>query len=54
MPSSANWIRRGLVLVLLAAFATAVARALEPGTGDDGMLPAIGGDTWPPVPVKDG
>ena len=53
MRSAAKSIRRGLILALLAAVATAVARALGPGPGDDGMLPAIGGDTWPPVPVKD-
>jgi len=52
MRRSAKWIRRGLILALLAAVATAVTRALGSGPGDDDMLPAIGGDTWPPVPVK--
>ena len=53
MRSTTPWIRRGLVLALLAALAVAVARVLAPEPGDDGVLPAIGGDTWPPVPVKD-
>ena len=53
MRSAAKWIRRGLILALLAAVATVVTRALGTGPGDDGMFPAIGGDTWPPVPVKD-
>ena len=53
MRSTTPWIRRGLVLALLAALVVAVARALAPGHGDGGVLPAIGGDTWPPVPVKD-
>ena len=53
MRNAPKWIRRGFVLALLAAFATAVVRALGPGPGRDAIVPAIGGDTWPPVPVKD-
>ncbi|HEY5109724.1 MAG TPA: hypothetical protein VII96_08980 [Acidimicrobiales bacterium] len=53
MRSAPSWIRRGLLVALLAAVAVVVARALGSGGADGGLLPAIGGDTWPPVPVKD-
>ena len=47
-------IRRVLVLVLLLAVAALVGRKLAgPGTATGSFVPAIGGDTWPPVPVKD-
>ena len=47
------WIRRGLLIALLAAIGLAVARALGPDGPEGGLVPTIGGDTWPPVPVKD-
>jgi len=39
----------GLLLAALAAVLVGVARRRDPGE----LLPVIGGDTWPPVPVKD-
>lgn len=52
MPS--RWIRRILVLALLLAVGTWVTRRLTaPGGPADACIPPIGGDTWPPVPVKD-
>ena len=53
MRSTLSWIRRGLIVALLAAGVLVIARALGPSGSDDGLVPAIGGDTWPPVPVKD-
>ena len=53
MRSAPFWIRRGLIVVLLAVGAVVIARALGVSGSDDGLVPAIGGDTWPPVPVKD-
>jgi len=53
MRSTHAWIRRGLLVTLLAAGVLVVVRALgDPAS--DGLVPAIGGDTWPPVPVKSG
>jgi hypothetical protein len=47
-------VRRGLLLVLvLAVVALVVARLRDPVGRHTGVLPSIGGDTWPPVPVKD-
>ena len=52
MPS--RWVRRILVLTLLLAAGTGAAKRLAtPGGPADGFIPPIGGDTWPPVPVKD-
>ena len=49
-------MRGTLTLAILAGVGAVVARALgrRPGDGsvDDRMIPAIGGDTWPPVPVN--
>ena len=45
-----RWIRRGLLLALLATVVVGVTRR---GRSGSGLLPVIGGDTWPPVPVKD-
>ena len=42
-----------VVLVLGAAAAALVARRHTAPSGRAGFLPDIGGDTWPPVPVKD-
>lgn len=46
-------IRGWLLIALVALVAVVVARALGPGGSGEGLVPAIGGDTWPPVPVKD-
>jgi len=54
MRPSSPWIRRCLSLALVLA-AIAVFRRRRIGTdGIDagGLFPPIGGDTWPPVPVK--
>jgi len=50
MHRSTTWIRGGLLLALAIAVVAGVTRRSGTGTG---LLPAIGGDTWPPVPVKD-
>ena len=44
------WILRGMLLALLAAVVVGAARR---GRTAEGLIPVIGGDTWPPVPVKD-
>jgi len=48
-----SWIPRLVVLALVAGVASALARALRPEDAGHGLVPSIGGDTWPPVPVKD-
>jgi hypothetical protein len=53
MRHRSSWIRGWLFVALVAAVAVVVARALGPGGSGDGLVPTIGGDTWPPVPVKD-
>jgi hypothetical protein len=53
MRSAPSWIRRGLVLVLMATVVAVVTRAFGSGGSGTGTVPTIGGDTWPPVPVKD-
>jgi len=52
MHRSSTWVRRGLLLALLAALVVGAAARRRTGTGA-GVLPVIGGDTWPPVPIKD-
>jgi len=49
MRTAPRWIRLGLLVALAAAAGGLLAHLLEP---DDGLGAAIGGDTWPPVPVK--
>ncbi len=48
-----RWLRR---LALLALLVAVVRRLVGAGAGRDrdghGAPPTIGGDTWPPVPVK--
>jgi hypothetical protein len=54
MSSTSRRIRRGLFLaLLLAAVAVVVSRLRAPVGRHAEVLPSIGGDTWPPVPVKD-
>ena len=50
MSISSPWVRR---TVVLAAIAVAVLVARRSGNTGGGVIPVIGGDTWPPVPVKD-
>jgi hypothetical protein len=49
-------VRRAKRLILLAAAASVVIRILRFIARSDrartGSVPGIGGDTWPPVPVK--
>ena len=52
MRSTPPWIRRGLTVTLVVVGFLVVARALGDPASDDGFVPAIGGDTWPPVPLK--
>ncbi|MGD0881938.1 MAG: hypothetical protein ABSB09_10265 [Acidimicrobiales bacterium] len=54
MRSSPSWIRRCLsVALVLAVIALVRRKRLAPGGVDaGGLFPPIGGDTWPPVPVK--
>ncbi len=47
-----GWARLG-VAVLVGGAAVAVLRRVA-RTPDGPVLPAIGGDTWPPVPVRQG
>jgi len=54
MSSSSSRIRRRVLLALLvAATVVVVSRLRSPAVGRSPRLPSIGGDTWPPVPVKD-
>jgi hypothetical protein len=54
MHPSSRWVRRGVVLAVVAtALALAARKWGDPGSGDLELVPTIGGDTWPPVPVKD-
>ena len=55
MHSPTKWIRRGAFIALVVTALVLAARQAWAPTGavNDGLLPAIGGDTWPPVPVKD-
>ena len=54
MRPSRRLIRRLLVLAVLSAAAVLVGRRFASGGGPGSdFLPSIGGDTWPPVPVKD-
>jgi len=47
-------LRRRLLVVALAAVVALVVSRLRAPIGRHGdVLPSIGGDTWPPVPVKD-
>ena len=53
MSHSSTRLRRILPVVVVAAVAVLVVRRRHAaGRGGD-LLPSIGGDTWPPVPVKD-
>jgi hypothetical protein len=49
--SQSHRVRR-VVLVAVAVVAV-VAVVRRPGRPGGTVVPAIGGDTWPPVPVKD-
>jgi hypothetical protein len=54
MRSTSARIRRGLLLAIVAsAIALVVARLRAPAGGRTDIVPTIGGDTWPPVPIKD-
>ena len=54
MRSATSRLRLGLLLILaLAAVAAVVGRLRAPVGRHTEILPSIGGDTWPPVPVKD-
>ena len=54
MRSTSSRIRRGLpVTLVLVAVAAAVLRRSAPAGRHAELLPPVGGDTWPPVPVKD-
>jgi hypothetical protein len=51
-----SMLRRAKRLILLAAAASVVIRVLRSiarsNRAPSGAFPGIGGDTWPPVPVK--
>ena len=54
MRSTPSRLRRGLLLALVLAAVVAVVGRLRAPVGRHAeFLPPIGGDTWPPVPVKD-
>jgi hypothetical protein len=54
MRPTSSRVRRGLLLALVLAVAVVVVgRRRAPVGRTGGILPPIGGDTWPPVPVKD-
>ena len=54
MRPSRRLLRRLLLLAVLSAVAVLVGRRVAAGSGaGPEFLPSIGGDTWPPVPVKD-
>lgn len=49
-----RWLWRGLVVALVAGVtARVVSHLTDPASAGGQILPAVGGDTWPPVPVKD-
>jgi hypothetical protein len=52
MRTMSPWIRRGIVLAAVIALLTLVFRQGRGSGPHNQLLPAIGGDTWPPVPVK--
>ncbi|MGA2837634.1 MAG: hypothetical protein ABSF84_13650 [Acidimicrobiales bacterium] len=53
MRPTSSRVRRGLLFVLvLAAVGSVVVRLRGEVSHRTGVLPTIGGDTWPPVPVK--
>ena len=47
-----RWVARTVLMALVGAVVARVLRALRGGATGGGVVPAIGGDTWPPVPVK--
>jgi len=54
MSHTSHRVRRLVVVVAVLATASAVARRRVRGTPRGaGIVPVIGGDTWPPVPVKE-
>ena len=53
MRSTTSRVRRGLLLAFALAVVVAVVGRLRAPVGRHAeVLPPIGGDTWPPVPVK--
>jgi len=49
-----RWTFRALVLALaVGGFIRLVGRLTGPAGSTGSVLPTIGGDTWPPVPVKE-
>jgi len=51
MRTAPSWIRRGLLVALVVGVGAALSRWVGSGS-EDGLPPSVGGDTWPPVPVK--
>jgi len=51
MRTVTRWLTRMVLLALVGAVVARVLRTVRGGAGD-GLVPPIGGDTWPPVPVK--
>ena len=52
MRRTPTWTSQILLFALLIAAGVAVVRTLAGGRHGNYRLPVIGGDTWPPVPVK--
>jgi len=52
MHTIAGWVRRAVVLTAVGLAATWILKHLTASSGGTVVLPPIGGDTWPPVPVK--
>jgi len=46
-----RWMLRVVLLALVGAVTARVLHTVR-GGGSGDLIPAIGGDTWPPVPVK--
>lgn len=49
--STTRWALRATLTVVVVVTAARLLKGRPPGS-ESGAIPAIGGDTWPPVPVN--
>jgi len=52
MKAGAGWVCRAIVLMGVLVVVARILRHLTGPSDGSAVLPAITGDTWPPVPVK--